>query len=76
MSMGLAGFFGVEEWRSMFVASIVLFFLTLSYLLSRVVLWIGLVVFGLAMLWTGYKVFFVKSRRLFDADDFKGFFKR
>lgn len=74
---GLIDFFGSDEWRAMFLASLLLSVVTVLFLISRVFLWVATIIFILAMLFTGYKLFFSKKKTAsLSAQDFKTMFKR
>lgn len=72
----IVDFFGKDEWKVMFLASILLLFITIFFLLSRLVLWIAFGIFLISVLFTGYKLFFGKNALKFSAEDMGDFFKR
>jgi hypothetical protein len=61
--VGMLDFFGRDEWGAMFGASFMLFAITGIFLISRTVIIVALCIFGVAFLFTGYKLFFDKKNK-------------
>lgn len=75
MMVGIADFFGKDEWKAIFLASFLLTLITAFFLISRVLLWIALILFALALFYSGYRLFFSKKSQKYSGDDFIGMFK-